>query len=42
MPKSLSKQAYVHGFDCEYITFKKYINIFERMDIAESIWECVV
>ena len=26
-----SRQAYAQGFDCESITFKKYINMFERM-----------
>ena len=31
------KQAYVQGFDCEYISFKKYVNMFEHMEIAESI-----
>ena len=25
------KQAYVQGFDCEYILFKKFGNIFEWM-----------
>ena len=42
MPDSLSKQAYVKGFDCKYIYFKKSVNMFERMDIAESIYEGVV
>ena len=31
MPNSLSKQAYVQGFDCESIFFNKSVNIFERM-----------
>ena len=30
------------GFDCESITFKAALNIFERMEIAESIYEGVV
>ena len=42
MPNSWSKQAYVQGFDCEFITLKKGFNIFERTDIAESISEFVV
>ena len=29
-------------FDCESITFKKDVNMFERMDITESIYEVVV
>ena len=37
MPNSWSKNVYVQGFDCEYITFKKAVNIFERMEISESI-----
>ena len=37
MPKSWSKQAYVRGFYCEYIPFKKTVNMFERMEIEESI-----
>ena len=28
MPNSWSKQAYVQGFDCEFITFKKAVNMF--------------
>ena len=35
-------QVYVQGFDCEYILFKKYVNMFERMDIAEYIYKEVV
>ena len=42
MPNSWSKQAYVQGFDCESITFKKSINMFEHMEITESIYEGVV
>ena len=33
MPNSWSKQAYVQGFDCESITFKKAFNTFENMEI---------
>ena len=36
-----SNQAYVHVFDCDYITFKKAGNMFERMEIAEYIYEGV-
>ena len=42
MPNSWSKQAHVQGFDCEYITFNKSVNMFERMEIAESIYEGVL
>ena len=42
MPISWSKQAYIQRFDCESITFKKYVNMFERTEIAESIYEGVV
>ena len=42
MPDIWSKQAYVHGFDCRPITFTKAVNIFERMEIAESFSEGVV
>ena len=39
MPNSWSKQEYVQVFDCKYITFKKYITTFERMEITESIYK---
>ena len=42
MPSSWIKQAYVQGFDCEYFTFKAYVNMFERMEIAAYIYEGVV
>ena len=42
MPNSWSKQAYVQGFDCESITFKKAVNMFESMKISESIYEVVL
>ena len=42
MPNSWIKQAHVQGFDCEYITQKKDVNMFERMDISESKYEGVV
>ena len=42
MPNRWSKQAYVQGFDCETISFKKAVNMFERMEIAKGIYEGVV
>ena len=36
------RHAYVQGFDCESITFKKAVNMLERMEIDESIYEGVV
>ena len=42
MPNSWSKISYVQGFDCESIILKKAVNTFERMEIAESIYERVV
>ena len=42
MPNSWSKQAYVQGFDFCILLLKNAINMFERMDIADSIYEGVV
>ena len=42
IPSSWIKKAYVQGFDCEYIALEKTVNMFERMDIAEYIYECLV
>ena len=42
MSNSWSKHAYIQGFDCEYITFKRDVNMFECMEISESIYEGVV
>ena len=42
MHNSWSKQSYVQGFDCEYISLKKYFNMFDQMEVAESIYEGVV
>ena len=42
MPNSWIKQAHVQGFDCEPIRFKKAVNMFEIMEITESIYEGVV
>ena len=36
-----SKHVYVQGFDCESITLENSVNIFKRMEIAESIYEGV-
>ena len=41
MPNIWIRQAYVQGFYCETIT-QKYGNIFEHMEISESIYEGVV
>ena len=38
MHNSWYNQAYVKVFDCEYIIFKEAINIFEHMEISESIY----
>ena len=38
---SWSKQVYDQGFDCECNT-QRYVNMFERMEIAESIYKGVV
>ena len=42
MSKIWSNQAYVQGFYCEYISFKKSVNMFERMEITGSIYKGVV
>ena len=42
MPNSLYKRDYVQRFDCKSILFHKYVNMFDRMEIAESIYEGVV
>ena len=39
VPNVWSKQAYVQVFDCGSITFRKSVNMFERMKISESIYE---
>ena len=38
VPNIWYKRAYLQGFYCESITFKKSVNMFERMEIAESIY----
>ena len=42
MPIRWSKQAYVKGFGYKYISLKKDVNTFERMEISESIYKGVV
>ena len=42
MPIIWSRQDYVQGFDYESITFKKTVNMFEHMEISESIYEGIV
>ena len=42
MPNSWSTKSYVQGFDCEYISFKKSVNMLEQMNISESFYEGVV
>ena len=42
IPNLWSKQAYVQVFYCEYITFEKAVNMFEHMEIPETIYEGVV
>ena len=39
IPNSWSNQAYLQGFYCKSITFKKSVNMFEHMDIDGSIYE---
>ena len=41
-PNGRSKKAYVQSFDCETINFEKSINMFECMEIAETIYEVVL
>ena len=42
MPNKWSNQACVQVFDCETVSFKKSVNLFEHMDIAGSIYEGLV
>ena len=42
MLNSWINQAYVHIFDCDSTTFKKSVNMFERMEITEYIYKDVV
>ena len=38
MPNGQSNQSYMQGFCCETIPLK-YVNMFERMEISETIYE---
>ena len=42
IPNIWRRQTYVQSFDCESITLKKAVNMFEWTEIAESIYEGVV
>ena len=42
MSNILSKQAYMKGFDCNSIDFKKSVIMFETIDIGKSILKVVV
>ena len=42
MLNSWIKQAYVHQFDCDSTTFKKAVNMFEHIEIANYIYGGVV
>ena len=42
MPNSCSRQAYVKGFDCENISFKNTVNLFECIEINQSIYKDLV
>ena len=42
MPNIWINWAYVQVFYCGSITFKKAVNIFERMEIAKFIYEGIV
>ena len=42
IPNSWGKQAYLQGFGCETITYKKAVNMLKHMEISESIYEVVV
>ena len=42
MPKSCSKKSYVQVFYCEILSFKKSLNMFDHMEISDSIYENVV
>ena len=42
MPNSWSKQACVKGFDNKFIYFQNSVNMFERMEIIESIHKGIV
>ena len=37
-----SKEAYMKGFYCEYITLQKVVSMFEHIENLESIYEGVI
>ena len=39
IPDSWSNKVYVHIFDFEYTGFKRDVNMFECMEISESIYK---
>ena len=39
MNNSWSKQSYVKGSDCKFILLKKYVDMFECIEIAEYIYK---
>ena len=41
-PNGLIRQAHVQGLDFESVTFQQYFNMFEHMEISESIYEGIV
>ena len=38
LPNIWYKQAYLQGFDCESISFRNAVNLFDRMVIVEKIY----
>ena len=42
MTNRWGKKACVWGFYCETVAFKKAVELFERMEIAEYLYEVVV
>ena len=42
MSNGWSKQAYVQAFYCETISYKKSVNMFERIEIADTVYEVSV
>ena len=42
MTSSWSSQSYVQGFDCNSISFKNSVELFERTEISEITYEGVV
>ena len=42
MPNGWRNQTYVRGFDYEFINFKTSKNMFEHMEISETMYEGVL